>query len=82
MYVPEVAPEADVYIAGVLVEKGVRIVEVPTGFVTFQFNVIGTRQVFPPNGIVQGVAVIFPVVPAVAVNVPSGEYPVPVAFVA
>jgi len=66
--IPEVAPEADVYIAGVLVESGVLILEAPTGFDTVQFNVIG--QLLCSKGIEQLVAVIVPVVLDVAVNVP------------
>jgi len=58
--------------------------EVATGFVVVQVRV-PLVQLLAPIAIVQvdEVGVRVPdIVPAVAVNVPSGEYPVPVVFVA
>ena len=69
-------PLATVIFVGVVTE------EVPTGLVVLQVRLV--LQLEAPEEIVQFEAVSVPEIPATAVvvNVPSAEYPVPVALVA
>jgi hypothetical protein len=59
---------------------GVVTAEVPTGFVVLQTRVV--EQLFAPAAMVQSEAVRVPDGHAVVEKVASGEYPVPVVFVA